>query len=59
MTEGRGGRDPLERDLLEGLAGGVVDEGLAEGDDTLLDTGAGSLDDDEVVLDDTVADEAT
>ena len=28
--------------MLEGLAGGVVDEGLAEGDDTLLDTRAGT-----------------
>lgn len=53
------GVDPLEADLLEGSAGGVSPHGLAEGDDTLLGTGDGSLDHDEVVLDITVADEAT
>lgn len=53
------GVDPLEADLLEGSAGGVSPHGLAEGDDTLLGTGDGSLNHDEVVLDITVADEAT
>ena len=59
MTELRGGVDPLELDLLEGLAGGVDEHGLAESHDSLLDTGNGALDHDEVVVDLAVADEAT
>ena len=59
VTELGRGIDPLELDLLEGLAGSVGEEGLAEGEDTLLDTGAGALDDDKVVVDLTVAGEAT
>ncbi len=34
-------------------------QGLAEGDDTLLGTRDGALEDDEIVLDDTVVGEAT
>jgi len=37
----------------------VDEHGLAESDDTLLDTGDRTLNDDEVVLDLTVADEAS
>lgn len=59
MTELGGGIDPFELDLLEGLAGGVDEHGLAEGHDALLGTGDGTLDHDEVVLDLAVADEAT
>lgn len=59
MTELRGGVDPLELDLLEGLAGGVDEHGLAESHDSLLDTGNGALDHDEVVVDLAIADEAT
>ena len=59
VTELGGGIDPLEVDLLEGLAGGVGPHGLAESHDTLLDTRDGALDHDEVVLDLTVTDEAT
>lgn len=58
MTELGRGVDPFEVDLLEGLAGGVCVEGLAEGDDSLLDTGDGALEQDEVVLDLTVVDES-
>ena len=59
MTELGRGVDPLELDLLEGAAGGVDEHGLAEGHDTLLDTRDGTLEENEVVLDLTVADEAT
>lgn len=59
MTELGGGIDPLELDLLGGTTAGLGVEGLAESGDTLLDTGDGALEDDEVVLDLTVADEAT
>ena len=59
MTELGRGVDPLELDLLEGAAGGVDEHGLAEGHDTLLDTRDGTLEKNEVVLDLTVADEAT
>lgn len=59
VTELGGGVDPLELDLLESPPGGVGEHGLAESHDPLLDTGAGTLDHDEVVLDLTVADEAT
>ena len=58
MTELGRGVDPFEVDLLEGLAGGVCVEGLAEGDDSLLDTGDGALEQDEIVLDLTVVDES-
>lgn len=59
VTELGRGVDPLELDLLEGAAGGVDEHGLAEGHDTLLDTRDGTLEQDEVVLDLTVADKAT
>lgn len=59
VTELGGGIDPLEVDLLEGLAGGVGPHGLAKGHDTLLNTWNGALNHDPVVLDLTVADEAT
>lgn len=53
------GVDPLEADLLESLSGGVGEHGLAQSHDTLLGTGNRALDHDEVVVDLTVADEAT
>lgn len=59
MAELGGGIDPLEVDLLESPSAGVGEHGFSEGDDTLLDTGDGALDHDVVVLDLTVADEAT
>ena len=59
VTELGGGIDPLELDLLESTAGGVGEHRLAESHDPLLDTGAGTLDHDEVVLDLTVTNEAT
>ena len=58
-TELRRGVDELELDLLEIPTGGVHHERLAEGNDTLLGTGHGSLQDEEVVFDDTVVGEAT
>ena len=51
--------DPFELDLLERLARGVDEHRLAESHDPLLDTRDGTLDHDEVVLDLTIADEAT
>lgn len=59
MAELGGGIDPLELDLLGSLAGDLGVQGLAEGEDTLLDTGDGTLDHDVVVLDLAVADETT
>lgn len=59
VTELGRGVDPLEVDLLGGLAADLRVEGLAESHDTLLNTGNGTLDNDEVVLDLTIADEAT
>ncbi len=53
------GVDPLELDLLESPPGGVGEHRLAQSHNPLLDTGAGTLDHDEVVLDLTVTDEAT
>lgn len=53
------GIDPFEVDLLEGTARGVREHGLAEGHDTLLDTGDGALEHDKVVVDGAVADEAS
>ena len=58
MTELGRGVDPLEVDLLEGLAGGVGVQGFAEGDDSLLDAGDGALEEHEVVLDLAVVHEA-
>lgn len=51
--------DPFELNLLQSAAAGVYEHGLAESDNPLLDTGNGTLDEKEVVLDLTVADEAT
>ena len=59
VTELGRGINPFELDLLEGLAGGVDEHGLAESHDSLLDTGNGALDHDEVVVDNTVTDETT
>ena len=59
MTELGGGINELELDLLQVPTGGVDHERLADGDDTLLGTGDGALDDEEVVLHDTVVGEAT
>ena len=59
MTELGGGIDPLEVDLLESTAAGLGVQGLAQSHDALLDTGNGTLDEDPVVLDLTVVDEAT
>lgn len=59
MTELGGGVDPLEVDLLGGPSAGLGVEGLAEGHDTLLNTRDGTLDQDVVVLNLTVVDEAT
>lgn len=58
MAELARGVDPLEVDLLEGLARRVREHALAEGDDALLDAGDAALEQEEVVLDDAVADEA-
>jgi hypothetical protein len=59
VTELGGGIDPLELDLLESPPAGVGEHRLAESHDPLLDTRAGTLDHDEVVLDLTVTDETT
>jgi len=59
VTELGRGIDELEGDLLESTTGGVLEEGLPEGDDTLDGSRAGTLDQDEVVLDDTVTNETT
>ena len=59
VTELGRGVDPLELDLLQRSPAGVYEHGLAESHDPLLDTRAGTLEDNEVVLDLTVADEAT
>lgn len=58
-AEFRGGIDELELNLLQVTAGGVDHERFAEGDDTLLGSGNRSLEDEEIVLDDTVMGEAT
>ena len=59
VTELGRGVDPLEVDLLEGTAGGVDEHGLAESHDALLDTRDTTLEEDEVVVDLAVTDEAT
>jgi hypothetical protein len=59
VTELGRGVDPLELDLLERPPAGVGEHGLAQGHDALLDTRAVTLEENEVVLDLTVADEAT
>jgi hypothetical protein len=59
MAELGGGIDELELNLLGGDTAGLNEEGLTESDDTSLDTGNGTLDHDEVVLDQTEVSEAT
>jgi hypothetical protein len=53
------GVDPLELNLLERASAGVDEHGFAQSHDTLLDTRAVTLEQNEVVLDLTVTDEAT
>ena len=55
----RRGIDELELDLLEIPTGGVDHERLAEGNNTLLGSGNRALQDDEVVLDNTIVRETT
>lgn len=59
VTELGRGVDPLEVDLLERTAAGLGEHGLAEGHDSLLDTWDGTLEEEVVVVDGAVADEAT
>jgi hypothetical protein len=59
VTELGGGIDPFELDLLERPPAGVGEHGLAESHDTLLDTRAVTLEQNEVVLNLTIADETT
>lgn len=59
MTELGSSVDPFEVDLLQSLARGVREHGLAERHNTLLDTGNGALDENKVVVDLTITDEAT
>ena len=58
-AELRGSIDELELDLLEIPTGGVDHERLAEGNNTLLGSGNRALQDDEVVLNDTIVRETT
>jgi hypothetical protein len=59
MSELGRGVDPLELDLLERPSAGVNKHGLAQSHDALLDTRAVTLEENEVVLNLTVAYEAT
>jgi hypothetical protein len=59
VTELGRGIDELELNLLESRALGVGDEGLADGDDTLLGTSNATLDHQEVLVDNTVVGETT
>lgn len=59
VTELGGGIDPLELDLLGGDTLGLDEDRLTEGDDTLDDTRDGTLDDEEVLTDNTIVGEAT
>lgn len=59
MPELGRGVDPFELRLLRGSPAGLGVKSLAQGHHTLLDTGGGSLEEDKVVLDLTVVDEAT
>merc|ERR1712207_77348 len=59
VSELGGSIDQLEGNLLQSRALGVDQEGLAEGEDTLLDTDAAALDHQEVFVDDTVMGETT
>ena len=51
--------DPLKVNLLQCLSAGVNKHGLSESDDSLLDTGHGTLDEEEVVVDWAITYEAT
>jgi len=59
VTELRRSVDPFELGLLGGSPVDLGVEGLAQGHDTLLNTRDGTLEEEEVVLDLTVADETT
>ena len=59
MTVLGGGIDPLELRLLEGSTVSLDEDRLTESDDTLHNTRNSSLDDKEVLTDDTVVGEAT
>jgi len=59
MAELRGGIDELKLDLLQVTARGMDHERLAKGDDTLLGSRNAALENEEVVLDNTVMREAT
>lgn len=54
-----GGIDELELDGLEGSSGSLLEEGLSEGDGSLLGSADTALDHDEVRLDKTVLNKAT
>jgi len=59
VTKFGGSIDELEIDLLEGVSGGLVEEGLSEGEDSLLDTDSATLDHDKVLSDNTIANKST
>jgi len=58
VTHVAGRVDELELNLLQGAAGGVGDEGLSEGQDTLLGTNASALNHDKVLVHNAVMREA-
>ena len=49
--------DPFQINLLQSLSGCVSEHGFSESDDSLLNTGHGTLEQEVVVLDFTVSDE--
>jgi hypothetical protein len=53
------GVDKLELDLLQGQTGGLLQQGLAEGDHSLLGTNAATLDHQIITLHNTIVGEAT
>lgn len=59
LTELRSSVDPLQVDLLQSSSGGVNVQGLSQGDNSLLDTWDGTLQQHKVVVDQTVSDETT
>lgn len=59
LSELGSGIDPLELSLLEISSRSVEPHGLSESNNSLLDTGDGTLEDKEVVVDLTVSDETT
>ena len=58
MTELGRGIDPFQIDLFQRFPACVHEHGFAEGHNSLLDAGDGTFEEDEVVLDFSVADEA-